>query len=262
MKFLIILLSSFHLLVSCAFGQESDSPNARNELLERVSKLEKELKLLREEKLVESSSSSLWDLKLGGRVFNDWVSPEASRALENGRGPFVSTSSFRKARLVLKGSAQKDFGFKFELDFADGDADLTDVYIYLPGPFASRLQIGRQKEPFGLELKTSSRFLTFLERAPVSEILIPKRNTGVSINPGNLAPKPGFWLGYFHSERAYGVDKDANGHNLTSRFTTQAKLRDGGRELIHFGASYSRRDSGRESMKLENKVAVNFIPDV
>lgn len=207
---------------------------------------------------VRRASKSSWDLRLGGRVFNDWIRPNGDGALAQRVGDFHSETLFRKARIALKGF-NDEFRFKFELDFADGDADLTDTYLEFPAPGTLNWRVGRQKEPLGMENVGSSRFLTFMERASVCETLIPKRNTGISLSSGRPGPGPGWRVGYFRNANSYGVEAADRGHSLSLRWHTMPMLRDGGRDLSMVGLGYSHRVAGSGATNLRLLTGTRLI---
>jgi len=227
---------------------------------ERVDRLEARAEASGRVVPIRRSSHSIWDLRFGGRVFNDWAEPSADEAVKNQFGLFDSSTKFRKARLVLNGFAKPGYDFKFELDFADGDADLTDVYVTFPGPRSRQIRVGRQKEPFGFENVGSSRYLTFLERAPVSEILAPKRNVGVTLQPESLAPLPAVWFGWFRTSNSAGATADTGGHALTMRWVTTPRFDEDGRRYAVVGAALSHRTSGDDPLVFRAKTASDLIP--
>lgn len=227
---------------------------------ERVKQVEDYVVRRSQSRYVRRAPGDAWDIRFGGRVFEDWAVPEADPALEAARGPFRTGSLFRKARLVVMGSSNPELDFKFELDFADGDADPTDVYMTLPFFGNSRLRAGRHKESFGLENLGSSQYTEFMERSGVSDALIPGRNTGFSVWGGDPAPAPGWWAGYFRSVNGHGVTADEGGHNFTFRYTREPVFEDDGRKLIHVGAAYSHRDSGRGGFRFQPSSGSHLVP--
>ena len=125
-------------------------------------------------------------LKFGGRIQNDWAWYSADDELEAAVGGFEEGTEFRRARLFFEGELYDRVEFKAQYDFAGGDPEFKDVYlglIHLPG--VGGLRVGHYKEPFSLEEQTSSKYLTFLERALPIEAFSPARNTGFMLHGGD-----------------------------------------------------------------------------
>ena len=87
----------------------------------------------------------------------------------------------RRARLGIEGVMFKDWGYKFEYDFARGNgsvaAGITDAYIRWDYNQAFSVKVGSFKEPFGLEEMTSNRYISFIERNFISNTFVDNLNT-------------------------------------------------------------------------------------
>ncbi|MCB1154654.1 porin, partial [bacterium] len=148
-------------------------------------------------------------------------------------------AEFRAARLFVSGRLYKHVVFKAEYDFAGGDADFKDVYIGLDDiPFLGEIKVGHFKEPFGLEELTSSRFVTFMERASISEF-VPGRNTGVAFQNAVLDKRATYAFGVFREADDFGTSEMPTSWNLTGRVTA-APYRSGS-NVIHLGVAYSHK---------------------
>src|SRR5688572_31842145 len=73
-------------------------------------------------------------------------------------------TEIRRARLAVAGELSPRWIYQLELDFADDDARVRDVWLLYRANEMLRLQLGNFKEPFSLDGITSSRFTTFIER--------------------------------------------------------------------------------------------------
>jgi phosphate-selective porin OprO/OprP len=113
-----------------------------------------------------------FSFELGGRLMIDSANYNgATNQLGNG-------TALRRARLEAEGVMFGDWGYEFSIDFADKDADIKDAYLSYEGWHPLKFQFGQLKEPFSLEEMTSSRYITFMERALPNE-LTPGRHIGV-----------------------------------------------------------------------------------
>src|SRR5262249_32690159 len=96
-------------------------------------------------------------------------------------GDFENATGFRRARLGAQGRLGEAFHWVTELDFADGNVQLTDVYGGLgglPGPGGGRG--GHFLEPFCLEVQISSNHFPFMEASPAAAF-DPAWNWGVAL---------------------------------------------------------------------------------
>lgn len=184
-------------------------------------------------------------LKIGGRIHNDWFWFDQDRSLQRMADQEDGTE-FRRARLYLSGAVYENLQFKFQYDFAGGDADFEDVYLELNQlPAVHNLRIGQFKEPFSLEELTSSNNVTFMERA-LPNTFAPGRGTGAMIHRAFLGAPGAQRLtaaaGIFRPTDDFGNDSDDGGYAGTARITGLPWYRDGGRKLLHLGASYTHRN--------------------
>lgn len=129
---------------------------------------------------VESADGS-FEGQLGGRLMLDYAYYDADQ-IDLGSG-----SEIRRARLFASGKLWKVWKFKFETDFAANEVDIKDAYIQYGGFKPLSIKAGNFKEPFNIENLTSSRFITFMERALPVEAFTPDRNLGLQLHTyGNI----------------------------------------------------------------------------
>ena len=115
-------------------------------------------------------------------------------------GDIAAGAEFRRARLMFEGEigTARPVFFRSEVDFATSDVQLKDVFFGIDKiPFVGRIQAGHFKEPIGLDWMTSSRFLTFLERAAPVEAFGPERNFGVGVSGAKLGERLTYAAGLF-----------------------------------------------------------------
>ncbi len=181
-------------------------------------------------------------LKFGGRVMNDWaVIHQDSGLLPPGdTANWITGTEFRRARLFVSGTLFDRMIFKAQYDFAGGDPEFKDVFVGLTdlGP-VDRARVGHFKEPFSLEELTSSKYITFMERA-LPNVFSPGRNTGFGINSTALEGRMTYALGAFAEADDFGdgFGTDQN-YDLTTRLTGLPHYEGEGEQLIHLGLSYS-----------------------
>jgi len=113
-------------------------------------------------------------LKIGGRIQADAAFYKDDPGLDMGDG-----AEFRRARLFAKGKIG-DFHYKAQYDFAGNGTKIKDLYIQYVG-LPVHIKVGNFKEPFSLEELTSSKYITFMERA-MPNVFAPSRNIGAALS--------------------------------------------------------------------------------
>ena len=119
--------------------------------------------------------------QVGGRVQVDsaWYSDD--------EGMLGDGTEIRRARLFMSGTVWNDWHFKGQYDFAGNSTSVKDAYIKYTGlgdiiGFPMAATFGHVKEAFSLEEQTSSKYITFMERALPVEAFAPGRNVGFAVN--------------------------------------------------------------------------------
>ncbi len=207
---------------------------------------------------VESADQN-FKIKLGGRIQYDVMfinqddSLDAHFDAENG-------TEFRRARLYTSGTIYKNIKFKFQVDFALGKVVLKDVYIQLNKiPVAGSIRIGHFKEPFGLEMITSSKYITMMERS-LSNQLDFDRSLGIMIGNHYFNKRLSWAAGYFYPDHNQGI-YHGNQYHLTFRLTglpmynTEGKYR-----VLHLGAGYSYQYYDNESLSYKVRPEAHLAP--
>jgi phosphate-selective porin OprO/OprP len=187
------------------------------------------------------SRDEQFKIKIGGRIQVDWATLNADNDIDESF-PDIEGSGveFRRARLYVSGTIYDAIEFKAQYDFAGGDSDFRDVWISLKKiPIVGSIKAGHMKEPFSLEELTSSKYLTFLERAlPI--VFAPSWNTGLMIHNSALNKRMTWAVGVFEDTDDFGDSfNDFNDYNLAARMTGLPWYADGGTKLLHLGLSYS-----------------------
>ncbi len=132
--------------------------------------------------------------KWGGRLMIDAVHYKYGDIKQSGL-------EIRRARFFSKGHVAENLSYKLQIDFAGGKPAFKDVYIrcnqvpYIGGT----LTFGNQTDPLSLEQNTSSKYITFMERA-LPSALFHKRSAGIGYsNQGLLYGKLGFQATFLYS---------------------------------------------------------------
>ena len=202
------------------------------------------------------------ELKMGGRIMADTAWMTENAGLNERFGELEDNAEFRRARLYMSGTFLDHYIFKAQYDFAGGDANFKDVYLGYKGiPYLGTVKIGHFKEAFSLDELTSSKYITFMERA-LPNAFVPGRNIGIALNNSLLgsskAPRMTWALGLFRNADDFG-DASSNEWNVTGRVTALPWYKDNGRELLHLGAAYSYR-APHETLQYRERPESHMAP--
>lgn len=211
---------------------------------------------------------------LGGRIHLDTAFYDDDEWVDAGGADQADGVSFRRLRLEANGEVHQRVEFKLHLEFSDAnkgassdvEVSLRDVWVGLKGPkdcwgcLAPGLRVGHLKEPFSLEMITSSNHLTFLERA-LPNAFVPAFHTGVMLHDSLRGGQWTYGVGLFANSDAGGaasVESGDDGLAFTSRVTwtpwydCRCPCR-----RFHVGASWSHRfDLG--SLRFRQRPEVNL----
>jgi phosphate-selective porin OprO/OprP len=159
-----------------------------------------------------------------------------------------ANNQVESARLGLSGTVAHDFNFLLQYELANafrGDApqaELKDAWIAYSGLKSWDFRIGQFQEPFSLEELTSSRYITFMERA-LPNAFVPGYHLGASVSyQGKNWQATG---GYF--DRSIGPGSDDEGWGYAARVTAapiHSKKR-----LLHLGASAAYRNPDDDTVR-------------
>ena len=190
-----------------------------------------------------SSSDGMHSLKFGGRIMTDY-------AIWNNGSETFSGTEFRRIRFFNSGKVYDNVKYKLQLDFAGADVSIKDVYVETYLPYFVNVKVGHFKEPFRLEALTSSKYITFMERAlPIA--FSPERNVGIMLHDSFLDDKLSIQAGLFR-EASSGDDVNIEDvRNITTRITFLPINND--ENLLHLGAAFSSRSSSDETYSVSSR---------
>jgi phosphate-selective porin OprO and OprP len=125
-------------------------------------------------------------------------------------GPYVDTFLLRRVRPILDGTLYRFADYRVMLDFGSGitssstaansysnDGFLQDAYVNLRFLPEVQLQVGKMKEPVGLERLQSGANLLFVERGYPTG-LVPNRNVGAMLQGDFLEQRLSYQAGVFN----------------------------------------------------------------
>lgn len=179
------------------------------------------------------SKDGRFEFKVRGRLFADY-------GYLTGDNQKTSNFEIRTARIGVEGVAWQDVGYKLEADFADNEVDLKDAIISYEGFDSAKVQVGHFKTPNSLEEQTSSRYITFMERASFTDAFNLDRRIGVGggFNGENWHVKGGL----FGQNTGNGADYSWGAVGLRGHYAIAM----GESDAIHLGASYRYRNCSND----------------
>lgn len=202
------------------------------------------------------SEDKSFSLKLGGRIQNDWAWFNQSDEHLAAYGNWQDGTEFRRIRLYMSGTVYKNIIFKAQYDFAGANAagkevSVKDMFIGYQGiPFVGTFLVGHQKEPFGLEVLTSSKYVTFMERSPLT-IFDSERNMGMAFQNSFANKRITAHAGVFKTTDNGGKGTGDGRNAITGRVTGLPWHDKDRNAFFHVGGAYSYR-----SVKNEGEWAV------
>jgi phosphate-selective porin OprO/OprP len=122
-----------------------------------------------------TSADDAFFMEIGGRLHVDF------RAY---RAEFAPPPTFliRRARLQVEGAIHRMYEFKIQADFADDESILLrDGFVNIHAKDVVQVMAGQFKAPFSQEEYVSSKYMPFVERSMINNI-VPGRSPGVMVH--------------------------------------------------------------------------------
>ena len=184
------------------------------------------------------SKDGRFEMNLRGRIYTDagWVNNDVTSDKK--------ATEFRAARLGIEGKAWNNVKYKFEIDFAGNAVTLKDAYVQIAGA-GFKWTLGQHKTPNSLEEQTSSRYITFMERAAFTDAFGFARQIGLGVGTGRDN-----WTVTFGAFRGNAGSSDMDeGTTLAGRATWSPKLNNANAKF-HLGTSVRYRKIGDDQSLL------------
>ena len=197
----------------------------------------------------EISHEDGWSFKPRGRLQVDAgvVSVPDATGRPEGFG-----SEMRRARLGVEGRIPGGFGYKFEVDVAGNEVEVTDAVItYTDGGL--QLSAG-QHNPFqSLEELTSSRFSSFIERAAFTDAFAFERRVGLSgqYTAGDFVVQGGVFSDNIDALPGQSWSADGRAVYLPRLGDTQ----------LHLGGSVHYTDTDSAAVRYRQRPLVHFTSE-
>ncbi len=204
-------------------------------------------------------SDGRFKFQMGGRlqfdVMNIYENSSLAEEYEAQNG-----AEFRRLRWYTSGTLYGNIKFKVQFDFAHGDAGVKDAYIQIIKiPAVGNFRVGHFKQPFGFEMHTSSKYVSFMERG-LTNVFTPERDLGFMIFNNHLKKRLSWFLGYFYPVDNVGF-YIGDQYRWTARLTGLPVYKPDGRyTLLHIGAAYAGQYHNNEEFKLTQRPEAHLAP--
>jgi len=230
------------------------------------------------------SANKDFRVKFGGRTQIDAVAFSAGpgpnqQPNEGGLDPeLADTVNFRRARFRMEGRMYEVYDWACEYDFVnqinvnnelfptERDSGpltaITDLWFQIREvPLLGIIRVGNQKDPYGYEHLTSSRWLNFMERSfsqdafegPFNNGFLPGIQILNNNEEGNLA----WQIGEFKNvTNPFGFSNSSGGSMTVGRLVYLPVYEDEGRKLLHLGVSGRTMEPRRQYTSFTNGLPV------
>jgi len=207
---------------------------------------------------IESADKN-FKIKIGGRIQYDLMFINQDDSLDR-HFDAKNGTEFRRVRLYTSGTIYKNIKFKFQVDFAPSKVVLKDVYIQLTKiPVIGNFRAGHFKEPFGMEMMTTSNFISFMERSLTNQFDFD-RGLGFMIFNQHFKQRLSWAAGYFYPDLNLGI-YHGDQYHFTFRlvglplYQTENRYR-----VIHLGLSYSYQFRNNKEYTYKTRPEAHLAP--
>jgi phosphate-selective porin OprO and OprP len=170
-------------------------------------------------------------------------------------GQIENGADFRRARLSAKGSVNPITNYFFQMDFAFfGRPTFTDVWVeWTDIPLLGNVRAGQWKQPFSLEVVSSFRYTTFMERSLLFQPFTPFRHIAIGFYDHSEDLSTTWAASLMRTgQDQYGGSISTNGGNgFAGRITHLPYWDDcsNGRGYWHIGGAYYLNSPPRDTVR-------------
>jgi phosphate-selective porin OprO/OprP len=196
-------------------------------------------------------------VKINGRIQYDF---EFLKRAES--DDWYNGNEFRRVHLSAAGKVAKNVKYKVETSFAHGDIGFRDVYLkYTAGKYGN-FAFGSMAEPTGLNMATSSKYISFFERGMITSLQNFRWGAGFHYENYKLFDgKASFQLAYTNNGSNGDGFKDSSleeGMNFVVRATGTVINDKEKRQVVHLGVNYDNRPQSDLKFRPENHMGGKY----
>lgn len=243
--------ATYESLVNAAKADDEHVSHARDEI-ERMQRETPKIDTKEEIKVTSADGDFEW--RFIGLLMADYYIPDSDLSQIDTEG------DIRRARLGMRGRLWQHWIWKLEYDFAGGDAALKDGYVGYEDEYSGgewNVKVGQQQVPFGLATMSSSKYMLFLERPLMADVVLqPNRQLGSSffINGGKDGQLWTFHTGIYGAEE--GEDPDTFEQlSIAARVTMNPHIRNKN-HFVHLGGAVWYKDPNDTEVRVRQRPGV------
>lgn len=192
---------------------------------------------------IEAAKKKLPSVTINGVFQADSVWFSQSPNSRSQYGLIEDGAGFRRARLSAKGTVVENTNYFMQMDFGFfGRPTFTDLWVeQTKVPILGNVRVGQWKQPFSLEVVSSFRYTTFMERSSLFQAFTPFRHIGAGFY-NNAEDLNSTWaMSYFRTgQDQFGDSLSINGgHGMAARLTRLLWYSGtDGDQYLHIGSGY------------------------
>ncbi len=207
------------------------------ELKEKIEKLENA------NKQKDAAKTKLPSVTINGVFQADGVAFDQDDDSRAAYGRVEGGGDFRRARLGAKGAVTDRMDYFMQMDFAFfGRPTFTDLWVdFKDAGSLGTVRVGQWKQPFSLEVVSSFRYTTFMERAGTFQAFTPFRHLGIGFYDNSEDLNWTWAASYFRTgQDQFGGSLSTDGGNGMAGRLTHLLWYDGakGEDYLHVGTGY------------------------
>ncbi len=205
----------------------------------------------------QKSGDFLATYSVNGRIQADYEFHRREK-----KGEILQGFEFRRVYLSVKGKIHPRVGYKIEVNIAGGEMVFNDMYIKFHGGKWGDFGIGSMVEPAGLNISTSSKYITFNERSMLTSLQNHRWGAGLHYENFHLLNGfAGFQVALTNNGRPDGgfIDKNVEkGQNFVVRLMATPVKKPKKGQLMHLGVNYASRPEKDLTFKPENHLGDKY----
>lgn len=215
---------------------------------DRLSKIEKRLDE------ADAAKNKLPAVTVSGVFQADAVLFDQSDESRDQYGSVESGAGIRRARLGARAAVTETMNALIQMDFGFvGRPTFTDVWVEQTRvPVLGTVRAGQWKQPFSLEVVSSFRYTTFMERSLLFQTFTPFRHVGVGFYNNSDDLNTTWAASYFRTgQDQFGNSLSTNGGNGVAGRLTHLLYYCGadGEDYLHIGGGYYMNSPPNDSIR-------------
>ena len=182
-------------------------------------------------------------------------------------------NAIRLVRVYLQNKFDQHWESKLQLQISERDRSTKTVWkeVFIKynglGPFD--LTLGKQKEPFGLQMLVNAERVLLPERAMISSSFAPERSIGLTLSTyptGKTSVEAGIYSQSDNGNSAFANGSPDAGNSekdtyaVTGRITFAPQQK--ANSLVHLGLASSYRDFGGNEYQVKDRAEINLTKPI